>query len=1136
MEIPIQVAVQICPCYPNEPCCVETIPNYADRIGGQLNGVRPNEYLDGIDSINTGLVQVAKTYLGEDKNGNPECSEKTSFPIQHALPYGCTQEFLYQKTVLPMISNFLEGFDISIVTYGQYGTGKSYSMYGPGFDCVYKESEQGIVVRAISDIFAHLMRRPSGCRFSMNVAWIDVRGEEIIDILGEGIVQCHSIDDVFQCLRIGLANRNSEQSHNLFTITIEQQWITPNGLIQHRLSTASFCDLFGTGRILAANEFHEQISVPRDIGLQSLERIVSTLCAPTISMLNNEKTNLMNQYEGTMLTKLLKDSFGGRAQTLMIFCVSSLEHDAFETIQNLQFAYKTQFVRNKVVMNTFSDNNMPLANFIDPNEQDMQKMMHFNPIADKSNRKNLQNSLGQSQFGNSQWLKLISNAEGLFNKLLVNNKTLNEQDRECIEEWIFLKQECDECLSSAGLPSIPHILGPIQETNEPNENSTDDGDGNGNHIGHNKMQHSMQRDMESDGFTILNETDNESDSEQFEYLKERISDLWISFSCKMNEVIDTNYDEFTKKYPKPVMNSCDDKPNDLPCVKTKRSNSVVAVAEPIVYRNSCRRRSIQTGDTGTGDITNAEIAHLKRIADETIQSSQSSTNTVCREANIFLENSDDMHPLRMNKASEALSNLIHQIKIQRNDIDAKENRIADLRHNIRRLQQVIDENRSRVKTKRVLNQRERSLIKQRKLMTEKGNIAELSKIEMNLNEVSELKKADRDSDIRVRECQQQVQERHKLLTILTKEVKKDKKQLEMLESKLKHEMSKNAKEDKKSMALACVDAQMTQLDCVIKERKYLQQTNKDSENEESIRHEIRNLRSQHQRLTDVQCVLHQKQKCNKITEREARKILEYDVTKELIDNAIELKNQLICGRDLSNKKNFFTGNPDLLTQLNKLHEKEMRILLYKCFTKIVDLRESSRQLEEQVIQLEKKCNEWELRERSLLQKFEQFRLREQNLTLRLQKQYETALTKLFEKACENCVSLSSSASDPSMLRLPTHLIQSKHQHQHQHTVSNEIGFNIHGYDRASQQQRRSHRNVTSPLHAPFDAQEANEPKQKSSLFSFLKHSSGGGLKRNLQYPQLMLTNHAQSNPNPENIVTLNPTKKKIIFNIQPHKS
>lgn len=1113
MEIPIQVAVRTFPCYQNELCRVETFPKYIDDSINPLDVILSNGCDSNIEKEGVGLVQVTRTRPTEDNNGNSVDTEKSSFKIRHALPYGCSQEYIYRNTVQPMIQNFLEGYDVSIVTYGQSNTGKTYCMFGPGFDGIYSELEQGIVPRAICHIFAQLTKRPSGCRFSVNVAWIELIGNEIHDILGDGIIQCHNLNDVFQCLRIGFTNRNSAATHSIFTITIEQQWISPDGLLQHRLSTASFCDLFGTQRMLTVNQFNEEISVPTDPGLQILERIVMSLCDPMT--LENDRNLLMNQYEETMLTRLLKDSFGGRAQTLMICCVSPLESDVFETLENLHFAYKTQFVRNAVILNTFSDNNMPIANLIDPTVIDprLSKFSHYNPAADVINKINTANQNPPAmEFAAAQWMKLIANAEGLFNKLLTNNKTLNEDDRECIEEWMYLKQEC-ESFGSAGLISNARLLKPIQETDE----NSDIEDGSNAEI----------MDQEKTDISGQNATfsDNDSDGEEnLEQLEAKVSELMNSFSIKVNEIIDDNYRDFVEAYPKGVTTSFEEKQKDPTNSSKANGNS--------------RRRSVQVGDSS--GLSSAELDHLNRIAEEGIRSSQQicTNNTICREATAFLENSDHLHPLRMakrHKSEEIIYNEIRRLQI---DIKAKKAEIDELHFNIKKKKELINESNGRTKAKLKLDRKVSDLQAKKdnfkKMLAnsrEKKDIDKwqvvLSKIEKQLNENYQLMEASQRSDNTIRSLRHDVKMHIKQSTILEKALRKDKKSLDDLETKLKIEKLRNAKEEKKSTACINVDTRITQLDCVLKEKsEYLHRNNDESEMVQSIRHEIWNLRKQREKLTDLQCNLNQKLKKERITEWEARKILEYDVAKEVIDHAMEMKNQLICGRDVSNRN--FIENSDLMSQLSKLNEKEMRVLLYKCFQKIVDLRESSRQLEIQLLHLEQERFEWELRERALYNKFQQSRLEEERYTLDLQKQYETTLTMLLQKAGEDCGASSSLTSDSLMLPSPLNLIHSKNRHL---PFGNGIGFRgIHDYSGSSQQHHHHHSyRVANAALATTSKRETTEPidafhKQKKSLLKLF--SPNNGMKRNLNQ-QLMLANHAQQSATSEGKVTV--INKKIII-------
>lgn len=804
-------------------------------------------------------------------------------------------------------------------------------------------------------------------------------------------------------------------------------------------------------------------------------------------------------------------------------------------------------------METFPKNTMPIANYIDPivmanpHISILPKELHHLPVIpsmDKMNVENIQKSM-DANFAMTQWLKLASNAEGLFNQLLVSNKLLNDHDRICIEDWMCMKQECEDCLCSVGLISNQRILGPIQETDESDGSSaSEDEDANG------EMGNSTYDDSESEP--------DDDDTEQNVYLDERISDLMITFTCKMNEIIDESYDEFIKAQPMAVISSYEQKPEQHqqnPCAKTDRQNAAAANEQIGTVNKIRRRKSIQSDENGPAGLSSVEIDHLRRVADESARSSQTqcSNNSVWREATKFLDNSNHLHPLRIACGNKVIETLCNDIRRLQNDIAAKERDIEVLQSNLKEKQRMVDDlldpNGKRVKAKKHIDRLESNFKTRKerckKLMAnssvEKKKIEELQldliQYEKGLNMANEMREISRDCDKRLKSYQKHILEHRKELHDLKEALKRDRKLLEVLESKLKQERLKHAKEEKKSTTLANFDTRITQIDCVLKEKdEFLQKNSKENETVESIRHEIRNLRRQKERLNEKQCELNHKSKKEKgLTECEARQILELDVAKEVIDHAMEFKNQLICGRDGSNKNTFFVGNSDLMNQLGRLNEKEMRILLYKCFQKIVDLRESSRELEIQLLQLERERGEWQLREITLFQQFQQFRLEKERHTLHLQRQYETTLTKLLQKAGEDCDTTPNMPIDSSMLLSPLHLIRSNQRHHH--AISNEIEFGIQDYGNANQQQRHSYRIANSAM-ATTSKQQTAEPidpyrkqKNKNSLLKFLgKHgASNNVLKPSLQQ-QLMLANHVQMEQTPKAHVT-RINNKIIIQNI-----
>lgn len=61
------------------------------------------------------------------------------------------------------------GGDIAVIAYGQPGTGKTYTIFGPGFNCILSETEFGILPRTVRKLFRMLTVRVfSICKLSVD--------------------------------------------------------------------------------------------------------------------------------------------------------------------------------------------------------------------------------------------------------------------------------------------------------------------------------------------------------------------------------------------------------------------------------------------------------------------------------------------------------------------------------------------------------------------------------------------------------------------------------------------------------------------------------------------------------------------------------------------------------------------------------------------------------------------------------------------------------------------------------------------------------------------------------------------------------------------------------------------------------
>jgi hypothetical protein len=82
-------------------------------------------------------------------------------------------------------------------------------------------------------------------------------------------------------------------------------------------------------------------------GLLALGNVISALGDPA-----RAKTNTATHvpYRDSKLTRLLQDSLGGNAHTLMIACVSPAEWNAAETVNTLKYANRARNIKNRAVV------------------------------------------------------------------------------------------------------------------------------------------------------------------------------------------------------------------------------------------------------------------------------------------------------------------------------------------------------------------------------------------------------------------------------------------------------------------------------------------------------------------------------------------------------------------------------------------------------------------------------------------------------------------------------------------------------------------------------------------------------------------------------------------------------------------
>lgn len=224
------------------------------------------------------LIQVA-VRLGphalETRKNEENLDKATHFNNQHIFNTSKdSQNKIYSDTIQPLVSHYLDGYDISIVKYGQKNIfyENEHSSNFDGDDCkeddtsdTEDEEDGGIVHKFIKQTFAELISTKKECHYIFSIGWTEINEHnQLLDLLnGAGLIQCFTISQLFEALSIGLSNRNNSSCHNILSIMLEQQFISASSA-QHKLSTINFCDLnYGADKILTNNS--QLISEPKDL-------------------------------------------------------------------------------------------------------------------------------------------------------------------------------------------------------------------------------------------------------------------------------------------------------------------------------------------------------------------------------------------------------------------------------------------------------------------------------------------------------------------------------------------------------------------------------------------------------------------------------------------------------------------------------------------------------------------------------------------------------------------------------------------------------------------------------------------------------------------------------------------------------
>ncbi|XP_058109799.1 kinesin-like protein KIN-5B [Magnolia sinica] len=383
------------------------------------------------------------------------------------------QRSIYDQAISPIVNEVLEGFNCTVFAYGQTGTGKTYTMEG-GIKNKGGELpvDAGVIPRAVRHIFDALEAQKAD--YSMKVTFLELYNEEITDLLapedctkfgedskqrkpislmedGKGGVVVrgleeevvYSANEIYNLLERGsakrrtvetLLNKHSSRSHSIFSITIyiKESNIGDEELI--KCGKLNLVDLAGSENISrsGAREGRAREAGEINKSLLTLGRVITALVEHSGHI----------PYRDSKLTRLLRDSLGGKTKTCIIATISPSPHCLEETLSTLDYASRAKNIKNKPEANQRMSKSVLLKDLyveLERMKQDVRAAREKNGVyipherfaQDEAEKKAMSEKIEHLEFDLDLKGKQVDTYKNFYNTEQERNLELQSELREC---------------------------------------------------------------------------------------------------------------------------------------------------------------------------------------------------------------------------------------------------------------------------------------------------------------------------------------------------------------------------------------------------------------------------------------------------------------------------------------------------------------------------------------------------------------------------------------------------------------------------------------------------------------------------------------------------------------------------------
>jgi kinesin family member 5 len=276
-----------------------------------------------------------------------------------------SQPQVYDYVARQTIEDVLEGYNGTVLAYGQTSSGKTFTMFGAD---VFEPALAGVIPRSASHIFEYVAANRDGRVVTLKCSFLEIYKEQVRDLLNpsganlkvretpsrgvwvDGLSEHYvqSEQDVLDLIKLGEQyrqvtatdmNQVSSRSHSLFIVVVEQRM--PDG--STRTGRLNLADLAGSEKVGKTNARGNTLEEAKKIN-QSLSALGNCMAALT-------KQQRHVPYRDSKLSFILRESLGGNTKTTLVVCCSPHRFNVDETLSTLRFAQRAKTIKNKAVVN-----------------------------------------------------------------------------------------------------------------------------------------------------------------------------------------------------------------------------------------------------------------------------------------------------------------------------------------------------------------------------------------------------------------------------------------------------------------------------------------------------------------------------------------------------------------------------------------------------------------------------------------------------------------------------------------------------------------------------------------------------------------------------------------------------------------